>query len=95
MPGYLVFEIEITDPAAYDSYRSVAGPIMARAGGRFVVKSGRIEPVEGNWRPPSLFVVEFPSFEQARTFYYSAEYQAVLKLREASCRARGILVEGL
>ena len=95
MSGYLVFEIEVTDAAAYEHYKAVAGPIMTRAGGRFVVKSGRIEPVEGGWRPPSLFVVEFPSFEAARTFYYSKEYQDVLALRAASSRARGILVEGL
>ncbi|MBI1773988.1 MAG: DUF1330 domain-containing protein [Proteobacteria bacterium] len=95
MSGYLVFEIEVTDAAAYETYRKVAGPIMARAGGKFLVKSGRIVSLEGGWRPPSLFVVEFPSFEQARTFYYSKEYQETLDLRAASSKARGILVEGL
>ena len=91
----MVFEIEVTDAAAYARYRAVAGPIMARHGGEFVVKSGRIEPLEGGWNPPSLFVVEFPSFEQARAFYHSPEYQEMLTLRAASARARGILVEGL
>ncbi|MBZ6079283.1 DUF1330 domain-containing protein [Microvirga puerhi] len=92
MPGYLIFEIDITDPAAYAHYRDVAGPILAAGGGRFVLSSENIEPLEGDWLPASLSVVEFPSAAVAREFYYSDDYQKVIELRKISSRARGILL---
>lgn len=93
MPGYMIFEIEITDPAAWDHYRAVAGPVMAASGGRFVLSSDRIEPLEGDWRPATISVVEFPSAEAARRFYRSDEYRKLVPLRQAASRGRGILVE--
>lgn len=93
MPGYLIFEIEVTDQAAYDHYREVAGPIMAAGGGRFVLSSDRVESLEGGWQPASIAVVEFPSAEDARRFYQSEEYQKVVALRQVASRAKGILVD--
>lgn len=93
MAGYLIFEIEVTDPVAYQHYRDVAGPVMRAAGGSFVLASERIETLEGGWAPPSISVVRFESFETARRFYHSNEYQALLDLRLVASRARGILVD--
>ncbi|MCW5721096.1 MAG: DUF1330 domain-containing protein [Devosia sp.] len=95
MAGYLIFEIEITDPDAYRLYQEVAGPIMRAAGGTFVVSSSRIETLEGDWAPPSISLVRFASYEAARQFYHSKAYQDVLGLRQAASNARGILVESL
>jgi uncharacterized protein (DUF1330 family) len=92
MRGYLIFDLEITDPAAWDEYRRVAGPIMAASGGRFLVGSQKIEPLEGGWQPASISVVEFPSYEAARDFYHSDEYQRTVPLRQRASRGRGILV---
>lgn len=91
--GYLIFEIEITDPVAWQRYREAAGRVMTAAGGTFVVASERIESLEGDWHPPSISVVRFESFEQAHRFYHSAEYQELLGLRFAASRGRGILVD--
>ena len=93
MAGYLIFEIEVTDPAAWQHYRKVAGPVMQAAGGTFVVASERIEALEGGWLPPSISVVRFDSFDTARKFYHSAEYQGLLELRLAASKGRGILVD--
>lgn len=90
----MIFEIEITDPVAWAAYRGVAGPLMDAAGGRLVVGSDRIEPLEGGWNPASISVVEFPSFETAHDFYHSEAYQATVPLREKASRGRGILVGG-
>jgi uncharacterized protein (DUF1330 family) len=92
MRGYLIFDLEITDPAAWEEYRLVAGPIMAASGGRFLVGSQKIEPLEGGWQPASISVVEFPSYEAARDFYHSEEYQRTVPLRQRASRGRGILV---
>jgi uncharacterized protein (DUF1330 family) len=90
--GYLIFELEITDQQAWEEYRRVAGPIMEASGGTFLVRSERIEPLEGGWTPASISVVEFPSFEAARDFYRSPAYQSTIALRERASRGRGILV---
>lgn len=92
MRGYLIFEIEITDEKAWEEYRRVAGPIMAAGGGRFVIRSERIEALEGDWHPASISVVEFPTYEAAREFYHSEAYSKVVAMREIASRSRGILV---
>ncbi|GIL01368.1 MAG: hypothetical protein BroJett030_12670 [Alphaproteobacteria bacterium] len=92
MRGYLIFEIEITDQAAWEEYRRVAGPVMAAGGGRFLLRSERVEPLEGGWHPASISVVEFPSYEAARAFYDSEEYRRTIPLRQRAARGRGILV---
>ena len=92
MRGLMIFEIEITDAAAWDEYRRVAGPVMVAAGGRFLFASEMIEPLEGGWNPASLSVVEFPSFQAAHDFYHSPAYQELAKLRQRASTGRGILV---
>ena len=88
----MIFELEITDPDAWAEYRRVAGPLMDAAGARLVVRSDRIESLEGGWNPVSISVVEFPSFESAHDYYHSEAYQATVPLREKASRGRGILV---
>jgi len=94
MPGYLIFEIEITDADAWEDYRRVAGPVMAASGGRFLVNSSAPVPLEGGWRPKTISVVEFPSFDSARAFYESDAYQRTLPLRQRASVGKGILVDG-
>lgn len=94
MPGYMIFEIEITDVDAWEEYRRVAGPIMAASGGKFLVNSSDATPLEGDWQPATFSIVEFPSYEAARAFYYSDAYQGTVALRQQASKGRGILVEG-
>ncbi|MEO3388798.1 DUF1330 domain-containing protein [Mesorhizobium sp. CAU 1741] len=89
----MIFELDIINQDAWLAYREVAGPLMEAAGARFILRSERIEPLEGGWNPPSLSVVEFPSFEAAHDFYHSQAYKATLPLREKASRGRGVLVE--
>jgi uncharacterized protein (DUF1330 family) len=94
MAGYLIVDVEIVDPTGYDEYRAIAPEILRRYDGKVIVRGGRSESVEGGWAPKRLVVVQFPSYEQARSFYYSAGYQKVLPKRLSSARCRGILIEG-
>lgn len=93
MAGYLIAEIEITDPAGFERYRPLAAASIERHGGRYLVRGGTAEAREGA-APGRLVVLEFPSLEHARKFYESADYQAALTLRLASSRGRVLLVEG-
>jgi uncharacterized protein (DUF1330 family) len=94
MAAYIIAEIEITDAATYDRYRARTPGVIERYGGRFIVRGGAVETLEGDWRPGRLLVVEFPDMAAARRFYESAEYREIIDLRQQASRGRMILVEG-
>jgi uncharacterized protein (DUF1330 family) len=95
MPAYLIAEVEVTDPAAYEGYKKLTPAAIAAYGGKFLVRGGAIDGKEGGWNPTRLVVVEFASMEQARKFYDSPEYAPALAIRKAASRSRLILAEGL
>ena len=94
MPAYVIADIEVTDPDAYAPYRPLAAASIARHGGRFVVRGGAVELLEGEPQPDRIVVIEFPDAEAARRWYRSAEYQSALKIRQSASRGRLFLVEG-
>ena len=95
MKGYLIAEIEVTDPAAFEEYRRKAPPTIEQYGGKYVVRGGKVEPAEGGWAPKRFVVLEFPSLAQAQKWYRSPEYRPLLALRQKASRGRVILVEGV
>ena len=94
MPAYIIAEIQITDPAAYDGYRPLAAASIAGFGGRFIVRGGKVNLLEGEPEPERVIVIEFPDADTARRWYRSDEYQAALKIRQAASRGRVFLAEG-
>jgi uncharacterized protein (DUF1330 family) len=94
MPGYLIVNIEVTDPKGYEEYRQKVPPVLAKFGGRYIIRGGDMRVVEGNFPIKRLVVVEFPSLEAAQTFYDSPEYQPLLKLRLASTHSDAALIPG-
>lgn len=95
MPAYLIAEVEVTDPAAYEGYKKLTPAAVAAYGGRFIVRGGAVESKEGDWKPSRLVVVEFSSMEQAKKFYDSPEYAPALAIRKAASKSRLILADGL
>ena len=91
--GYWVAHVDINDVETYRKYVESNGPAFAKFGGRFLVRAGRYEVVEGTTRERNV-VVEFPSYEAARACWHSPEYQAVLKYRTASSIADLVIFEG-
>lgn len=81
MPAYLIADVEIGDTDAYAAYRSRFDTILDRYGGRILVNGGRSEPIEGDWRPRRLVVLEFPSVDHAKRWYASPEYREILPIR--------------
>lgn len=94
MPAYIIAEIEVTDPDAYKAYASRTPDVIARHGGRFVIRGGAVELLEGGPPPARLVVIEFPDAATAHAFYGSPDYQEILPLRQATSRGRLVLVEG-
>lgn len=94
MKGYLLANIEVTDPQGYDEYRKIVGESIAAFGGRFIVRGGRTEVLEGDWVPKRLVIVEFPSMERLKAWYDSPAYAPALALRKRASISSLVMVEG-
>ena len=95
MPAYLIVDVRVHEPKRYEHYKEMVPPTLANYGGRFVVRGGAPETLEGEWAPDRLVVIEFPSREHARQWWSSVEYAPALKLRQETARTDMILVEGI
>jgi uncharacterized protein (DUF1330 family) len=95
MPAYVVVEVEVHDPDAYAEYRPLSGASVEQYGGRFIVRGGTVETVEGGWQPQRFVIIEFPSMEAARTWYDSPEYAKALPIRHRHATSKMLFVEGL
>lgn len=95
MSAYVIADIEITDPAAFEEYRRQVPATIERYGGRYLARGGPLERLEGDWAPRRLVILEFPSLEQARRWYASEEYRGPRALRLASARTSAVLVGGV
>jgi len=95
MPVYVIGEVEISDPQAYQEYARGVPATIAQYGGKYLVRGGAVEAKEGGWSPQRVVVLEFASMDQARRWYQSPEYAPLLALRHRAAQARIIFVEGL
>jgi uncharacterized protein (DUF1330 family) len=94
MSAYVILDIEVTDPVLYEEYKKKSTGAAAAFGGRFVVRGGKAEVWEGDWKPSRVVVLEFESVARAREWYDSELYRPARTIREASARTRMIVVEG-
>ncbi|HEV8105892.1 MAG TPA: DUF1330 domain-containing protein [Burkholderiales bacterium] len=94
MSAYVIGEIEVTDSAVYEDYRKQVAATVQKYDGKFVVRGGKVEALEGGWLPRRLVMLEFPSMEQAQKWYRSSEYAPLIALRQRASRGKLVLVEG-
>lgn len=94
MPAYLIASIDVHDPAGFEEYRTRVTPVVEAHGGRYLVRTDKLEPLEGTEPRGRMVVLEFPSLDAARGFYRSADYAPLLRQRLASATADIVLVEG-
>lgn len=95
MAAYLVVDIDVTNPTQFEEYKKLAPAAVAKYGGRYLIRGGAYEAVEGDWKPQRLTVVEFESMEKAQAFYRSPEYQAAIKARKGAANMNMLLVQGV
>lgn len=94
MPAYVITDIDVTDPEGYEDYRKLTPPTIEKYGGKFVVRGGKVEILEGEWSPKRFVMTEFESFEQAKRWYESPEYTEAKKVRHKTAKTNMIIVEG-
>ena len=95
MSAYLIAEIEVLDATGYAGYRKLVGATLADFGGRFLVRGGDAETLEGDWRPQRIVIIEFPSVERARAWWSSPDYGAARAIRQRTATTRMIVAAGV
>lgn len=94
MAAYVIADTHITDSKTYDEYKRQVGPLVAKFGGRFLVRGGKHVVLEGSWQPQRLVVIEFPTMEAVNSWYNSPEYAPLLALRQPAATDHLVAVEG-
>jgi uncharacterized protein (DUF1330 family) len=94
MPAYVVVDISIEDPTTYERYKTLAPPSIGQYEGRYLVRGGTTDTLEGSWQPQRLVVLEFPNAERARAWWNSPEYAEAKKLRQSCASTDMVLIEG-
>ena len=94
MAAYVLVEVEVTDPTTYEEYKQLTPATLAVYGGKFVVRGGASETLEGDWKPNRVVVLEFPSVEQAKAWWSSPEYSKAKAIRQRAASTRMIVLEG-
>jgi uncharacterized protein (DUF1330 family) len=95
MAAYIVVEVEVRDRERYEDYKRLVPPTLAEYGGRFLVRGGAAETLEGDWSPARIVVLEFPDAARARAWWASDAYAPAKGLRQQTADTRMILVEGV
>jgi uncharacterized protein (DUF1330 family) len=94
MPGYVIAEVTVTDPQGFERYREMVPATIAKYGGRFIARGGKLETLEGQWKPKRLVIIEFESAARAKEWWASEEYREAKDLRQRTARTDLVIVEG-
>lgn len=95
MPAYMIARVKVHDPAGYEAYKTKASAAIAAHGGRYLVRGGTLEVLEGEDSGARLVIVEFTDMASAKAFYNSDAYQEAVKIRQPVSEGNFIVVEGL
>ena len=94
MPAYIIVDVTVNDPVAYEDYKRMVPPSLAQYGGRFLVRGGATTTLEGTWSPRRIVILEFPTAERAKQWWGSPEYADAKALRQRLAHTEMLLVEG-
>ena len=96
MPAYIFFDIlEIIDQKKMEEYGRQIGLTVEQYGGRYLVRGGKVDILEGDWSPVLAVIMEFPGLEEAYQWYESEEYKELRALRSAAAKLNAVFIEGV
>lgn len=94
MPAYIIVEVDVHHPAEYEAYKKLVPASLMPFDGKFIVRGGETETLEGDWQPARIVVLQFPTEELARQWWASEEYAPAKELRQRTAATKMILVQG-
>ena len=95
MAAYILARVEVTDWDRYKEYVKETPKAIKKYGGKFIVRGGKMVTLEGPEETRRLVLIEFPSLEKAKEFYYSQEYQEAKKIREGAALGQFLALDGV
>lgn len=95
MTAFLILDVKVTDPKNYEGYKQLAAPTVALYGGKYIVRGGQTETLEGDWVPNRIVVLQFENVERAKAWINSPEYAEARALRHRYAVSKAIVVEGM
>jgi uncharacterized protein (DUF1330 family) len=93
LPGYVVAEVDVTDPATFKQYADKAPGTIAQYGGHYIIRGGKNTSLEGD-APKRFVVIQFENVEKAEAWEDSPEYEAIKPIRHKSAKSRVFIIEG-
>ncbi|MBK8292037.1 MAG: DUF1330 domain-containing protein [Flammeovirgaceae bacterium] len=94
MPAYIIVEVTVHNPAEYEDYKKLTPGSLKNFQGKFIVRGGKTESLEGEWNPQRIVVLEFPTMALAKSWWASEEYAPAKALRQRTAHTKMIMVEG-
>ena len=95
MPAYIIAEVSIHNPLEYEDYKKLTPQSLKAFDGKFIVRGGKTETMEGDWNPERVVVIEFPTVQQAKAWWNSEGYAPAKALRQRTAHTKMILVPGV
>ena len=95
MTAYLIADLEVTDSAGFAEYQQRVPATITAYGGRYLVRGGATEAMEGSWSPKRCVVLEFPSMAQLKAWYHSPEYKPLIAIRQRTSKSSLVITEGI
>jgi uncharacterized protein (DUF1330 family) len=95
MKAYIVVDVNVTNPTLYEDYKKLTPASLVPFDGKFIVRGGVAETLEGEWQPGRFVIIEFPSKQKAKEWWDSPLYAPAKALRQATSQTNMILVEGI
>ena len=95
MSGYIIANVQVTNPVQYEEYKKWSTAAMQATGAEVCVRGGKLEVLEGDWSPERIVILKFPTFEAAKAFYDTPEYLKAREARAGAAIMRMVVVEGL
>lgn len=95
MTAYVVLDIDVHDPVRYEEYKQLAAPAVDLYGGKYIVRGGTIETLEGDWSPTRVVILQFENSEQAKQWLNSEEYRQARAIRHQTATSQVIVVDGI
>lgn len=95
MSAYVIFDVQITDPAQYQEFMAGVKPALALAGAEYLARGGEHKVYEGDWKPRRIVLLKFPSVDAWEAFYNGPTYQGLKHIRDKCSEARLVSVVGL
>jgi len=94
MSAYIIVEVEVNNEKEYEEYKKLTPASISAHDGKFIVRGGQAETLEGGWKPQRIVILEFPSAEKAKEWWASEEYAAAKKIRQQAAKTKMLVVEG-